>query len=42
MSICDTIDQGNVLVYDVATPSQEPTAGDTVKFADGAIVVTMD
>jgi len=42
MSICDTIDQGNVLFYDVASPAQEPTAGDTVKFNAGDIEITMD
>jgi len=42
MSVCDTIAQGNVLFYDVASPAQTPTAGDTVKFNAGDIEITMD
>lgn len=42
MSICDSLAQGNVLFYDVASPAQTPTAGDTVKYNAGNIEITMD
>ena len=42
MAICNSLAQGDVLWYDQATPNQEPTAGDTVKFNDGDIEVTLD
>jgi len=40
--IADDLTAGNILFWSTATPNQTPTTGDTVKFAAGAIDMTLD